>query len=65
MCQSSGCLLVNRAVIFHAHQLQAKVANPVKDAVEVGLIADLADEDAAFIARLEGKPLEGGREVPA
>ena len=61
-CQSSRCLLVNRAVprIFvHAYQLQAKVANSVKDAVEVGLIADLAGEDAVFIARFEGKPFEG------
>ena len=31
----------------------------------MGLIADLADEDAAFIAWFEGEPLEGGREVLA
>ena len=68
MCRSSRCLLVNRAVpriFFHAYQFQAKVANSVKDAVEVGLIADLSGEDAVFIARFEGKPFEGGREVPA
>ncbi len=68
MCRSSRCLLANRAaprIFFHAYQLQTKVANSVKDAVEVGLIADLADEDTVFIARFEGKPFEGGREVPA
>jgi len=50
---------------FDAYQLQAKVANSIEDAVQVGLIADLADEDAAFIARFEGEPLKGGREVLA
>ena len=49
--------------MVHAYQFQAKVANSVKDAVEVGLIMDLADEDALFVARLQGKPLECGREA--
>jgi hypothetical protein len=29
----------------------------------VGLIMDLADEDALFVARLQGKPLECGRKM--
>jgi hypothetical protein len=43
-------------IFFDTYQLQAKVANSVKDAVQVGLIADLPDEDAAFIAAFEGEP---------
>jgi len=68
VCRSSRWLLVNREIpriFFDAYQLQAKVADSVKDAVQVGLIADLADEDAAFTAWFEGEPLEGGREVLA
>jgi hypothetical protein len=50
-------------IFCHAYELQAKVANSVEGAVEVGLIADLADEDALLVARFEGKPLECGREA--
>jgi hypothetical protein len=48
---------------LHAHQVQAKVANPVEDAVQLGLIADLADEDGLLVARFHGKTLESGSEV--
>jgi hypothetical protein len=47
-------------IFCHAYELQAKVANSVEGAVEVGLIADLADEDALLVARFDGKPLECG-----
>jgi hypothetical protein len=50
-------------IFFHAYQFQAEVAKSVKDAVKVGLIMDLADEDALFGARLQGKPLECGRKT--
>ena len=50
-------------IFSHAYQFQAEVAKSVKDAVKVGLIMDLADEDALFAARLQGKPLECGRET--
>ena len=49
--------------LVHAHQLQAKVANPVKDAVQIGLIVDLADEDGLLAVRFQGKTLESGPEV--
>ena len=39
-----------RAVFFNAHQFQAKVANLAQDAVKVGLVADLADQDGLFVA---------------
>jgi hypothetical protein len=48
---------------LHAHQLQAKVANLVKDAVQVGLIADLADEGGLFASRFQREPFEGGPEM--
>jgi hypothetical protein len=38
-------------IFFHAYQFQAEVAKSVKDAVKVGLIADLADEGALLAAR--------------
>lgn len=38
-------------IFFHAYQFQAEVAKSVKDAVKVGLIMDLADEGALFVAR--------------
>jgi hypothetical protein len=50
-------------ILFYAHQLQAKVANSAEDTVQVGLIADLADEDGAFVARFQGQPLESGLEM--
>jgi multicomponent Na+:H+ antiporter subunit D len=49
--------------LVHAHQLQAKVANPVEDAVQIGLIVDLADEDGLLAVRFQGKTLESGPEV--
>jgi multicomponent Na+:H+ antiporter subunit D len=55
--------LAGHRALEHAHQLQAKVANPVEDAVQMGLIADLADEDGLFVARFHGKTLERGPEV--
>jgi hypothetical protein len=48
---------------LYAHQLQAKVANSVEDAIQVSLIADLADQDGLFVARFQVKPLESGPEV--
>jgi len=54
----------NRTGVFrHAHQLQAEVANPVEDAVQVRLIADLTDEDGLFAAWFQGQPLESGPEA--
>jgi len=50
-------------IFFHAYQFQAEVAKSVKDAVKVGLIMDLADEGALFVAWFHGKPLECGRKV--
>lgn len=47
-------------IFSHAHQFQAEVAKSVKDAVKVGLIMDLADEDALLASRFYGKPLECG-----
>jgi len=39
-------------IFFHAYQFQAEVAKSVQDAVKVGLIMDLADEGALFVARI-------------
>ena len=50
-------------IFFHAYQFQAEVAKSVKDAVKVGLIMDLADEGALFVARFQGKSLECGRKA--
>ena len=50
-------------IFFHAYQFQAEVAKSVKDAVKVGLIMYLADEDSLSVARLQGKPLECGRKT--
>ena len=50
-------------IFFHAYQLQAEVAKSVKDAVKMGLITHLADENALFAAWLQGKPLECGRKA--
>lgn len=50
-------------IFFHAYQFQAEVAKSLQDAVKVGLIMDLADEGALFVARFDGKPLECGRKA--
>src|SRR5580693_9984885 len=50
-------------VFRYAHQLQAKIAYQVEDAVQVSLIADLADEDGQLPARFQGQPLEGRPEA--
>jgi hypothetical protein len=43
-------------IFFHAYQFQAEVAKSVQDAVKVGLIIDLADDGALFVARFDGNP---------
>ena len=50
-------------VFFDPDQLQTKVANPIEDAVKVGLIADLADQDGLFVAWFQGQALESRPEV--
>jgi hypothetical protein len=48
---------------FNADQFQAKVAHLAQDAVKMGLVADLADQDGLFAAWFEGQPVEGRPET--
>jgi hypothetical protein len=47
---------------LHAHQLQAQAAYPVQDAIELGLVADHADQGSLPVPRFEGHALERGPE---
>lgn len=47
---------------FHAHELQPQPAHQVEDAVQMRLIADLADEAGLSGTEFQLQPLEGGPE---
>ena len=52
-------------LLLHGEQFDPEVTQPVEQAVQLGLVADLSDKHGPVWAGFQGHPLEGGLEALA